>query len=71
MGMAIFKNNIIKPRYKGTVVCQNCAAEFAPGKWVRGFYATRGTDTSQFHKMSEVPADECPMCLTFIQQEGE
>jgi|TARA_Y100000310_G_scaffold105378_1_gene103830 hypothetical protein len=57
-----------KPRYKGTVVCQNrrCHAEYSPGKeggkqWYRGY--RRGSE-SQFHATLKIDDNECPMCGT-------
>jgi hypothetical protein len=58
------------PRYKGTVVCPGCWAEFTPGIWVRGFYGgdAHSTENQPFIKTSTVPAGKCPHCLTDLSK---
>ena len=64
MGMAtIEQEQTPRPRYKGTVVCVKCHAEYNPSDhWYRGYYP-KGT-TDGFIATSKVPRDQCPMCLT-------
>jgi rubrerythrin len=52
----------ILPRYKGTIVCQNCKAEYTPGrKWCYGYH-DKSTTTYGFHKLGDIPEGVCPIC---------
>lgn len=57
-----------KARYKGTVVCPNCHAEYKPGNWHRGYH--EGT-SSEFTARSKVPDDCCPICNTEIAKDND
>lgn len=61
MGMAVAEaKRTPKPRYKNTVVCEGCHAEFDPSlHWMSGF--TTGT-TGDFHPMFEIGKNKCPIC---------
>ena len=60
MGMAIIKpRETPKPRYKGTVVCSHCFAEYKPGNWCYGY--SEGTQ-STFIPMYMIKDDCCPAC---------
>jgi hypothetical protein len=60
MGMAIIKpRETPKPRYKGTVVCHNCFAEYSPGNWCRGY--SEGT-SGNFIPVTKVLDNCCPIC---------
>jgi hypothetical protein len=50
------------PRYKGTVVCTCCHAEYAPGNWWIVSYddGTSGRRTWRY----PLPAATCPICRT-------
>ena len=60
MGMAIIKpREVPKPRYKGTVICPHCFAEYSPGDWYRGY--SEGTQ-STFIPIAKVEENCCPKC---------
>lgn len=48
------------PRYKGTVVCQSCGAEYTPGNWVIVVYE-KGTG-NDFHPIGSLEKGRCPIC---------
>lgn len=51
-------------RYKGTVTCRWCKAEYKPENWVRGYDLSAGTTLPRnFHAVSNVPDNNCPLCL--------
>ena len=64
MGMAPPKTTEIKkPKYKGTVVCQSCGAEFKESPhWHRVHYPVDTTDTI-YRVEGKVKENQCPMCL--------
>jgi hypothetical protein len=47
------------------IKCSRCSAQYTPGDWVRGYKTFTGGETTpgDFHKISEVPKDSCPVCL--------
>ena len=62
MGMAtVRKRETPKPRYKGTVVCDCCHAEYSPGGWCKGFYCGQDTST-RFVSIWKVKDGVCPNC---------
>jgi len=55
----------VKPRYKGTTLCNNCGCEYSTKtEWVRGYSTTTGTQTPNFIPETKVPKGSCPMCLS-------
>jgi len=53
-----------KPRYKNTVVCPSCHAEYNPKtRWVWVTYMA-GSTANDYKKLGDVPKDVCPGCLT-------
>ena len=70
MGFAVIKEREVrKPTCKGTVVCQNCDAEFSQiTKWVRGYYDRGSTSlsTNSFIMTSKVNFGYCPVCNTKV-----
>ena len=48
------------PKYRGTVVCRRCHAEFSPGKWILVSY--EGTSSIPYYE-GRVPDGHCPACL--------
>jgi hypothetical protein len=60
MGMAVIKpREVPKPRYKNTVVCSHCFAEYKQGNWVKGY--SKGTE-SAFYPLSKIQDNCCPIC---------
>ncbi len=53
---------MINPRYKGTVVCGHCRAEYTPGNWVYGFWENTVSTCSNFMVCGKIPDDQCPIC---------
>ena len=53
------------PRYRDTVVCPDCHAEYnpAPG-WCRGLRVAEGTENGYFMPLTKIPEGECPICWT-------
>jgi len=50
-----------EPRYKNTVVCDHCHAEYNPSlNWASGYYET-GT-TGNFISTSKIGKGKCPVC---------
>ena len=64
MGMAQpQRKTVIQTRYKGTVVCQNCEAEYTPSTgWVNVRYHP-GT-TGKYDILGRIPWNVCPLCKT-------
>lgn len=62
MGMANVEERITpKPRYKNTVVCSRCHAEYNPKtKWGYGYYE-EGT-TGAVVVLGKLPEGVCPGC---------
>ncbi len=53
----------IKPRYKNTLVCQECGTEFGANvTFVRGISEIRGTDFERFTPLTKIEKGTCPMC---------
>jgi hypothetical protein len=67
MMATLLKPKTIKPKYKNTVVCQTCTAEYKVSKhWHRG-YRTGGrnsTLSNNFVSIGHIKEDVCPMCRT-------
>ena len=60
----------VKPRYKGTILCRNCGAEFSKGtKWSSGHSTSTGTQTPNHIHEQTIAENQCPMCLT-KEEEG-
>ena len=61
MGMA-YPNvpKVLTPRYKNTVRCQYCGAEYKRGHWVYGYY-DEGT-SNRFNIVGDIPDGVCPNC---------
>ncbi len=64
MGMAYHvEKKVIAPRYKGTVVCQNCETEYSPSlNWANVRHhpgTTGGRDV-----INRIPENVCPVCKT-------
>ena len=54
-----------KPKYKNTVVCPNCWAEYTPKKCLRAYDLSDRNSTTprEFNRVMVVPANTCPNCL--------
>jgi len=61
--MATFKPQCTPtPRYKNTIVCAHCHAEYDPtARWVYGFYPP-GSTADEFTSVGTVPEGVCPVC---------
>jgi hypothetical protein len=53
-------DKILYPRYRGTVRCQNCGAEYSKGGWVYGYY-DEGT-SNRFNVIGRIGDNVCPNC---------
>lgn len=66
MSMAIYEEvEIPKPKYKNTIVCEKCWAEFDQScNWSRGFYVTDFSSTAspRFIRTSDIEKGRCPVC---------
>ena len=51
-----------RPRYKDTVVCGECLAEYRPGRWVTVRYAK--DTTADYRVLGRIPESVCPLCRT-------
>ena len=52
-----------KPRYKNTVVCKYCRAEYNPNlEWIKGFDISQGTQPMKLASTWKVPKNTCPLC---------
>jgi hypothetical protein len=58
----LIKRETPSPRYKGTVVCNCCHAEYSPGAWCRGLHCGQDTQNHRFVKIADVREGHCPVC---------
>ena len=58
---------VIKPRYKGTAVCQHCEAEYKKDTaWAVGYHH-KGTDLG-FTVTGSIPKGVCPVCRSEVAE---
>ena len=52
-----------KPKYKGTIVCVRCHAEYNPEtKWLWGYHKDDDTSADSFVVLGRIPDGACPCC---------
>jgi len=56
----------LKPKYRSTIVCDHCNAEFLPGEWWNIAYTT-GDTSVQFSVINQITQNACPICKKLCQ----